>query len=240
MTIFSALRGLTPLFLELRNAGTQGVIQAGISAGVDFATHQNNDWRYYVGVAAGATALATGSPGAALAFYATCEALDLLVFKSPEGEGFDLFVDGVAQGSIVNYAVNEAWERVRVVLGGAPAPGAGRRVDFVNRDDENDDGFNWLGLGAIVAVGAGGLVPRASFPEGTPYTVQVTIRDGRDRKGTLKFYYPYFVEQERVEAYAREFVSRTNACIDGVVETVSLARPLKDVPSSRTNQALVP
>lgn len=232
--MFDVNTGISPLLLELRNAAGEGLTQAGMQLAVDFINRNYSDWRYYAGVAAGATVLATGSPTASIAFWATAEALDLLVFKSPDGEGFDLFVDGVAQGSITTQVVNEVWETIRVQFGG---PAARRKVEIRNKPDTNGDQQSWLAIGGIVPfTDTGGdttpgvgtpdvLEQRTAFEEGKPWQVTLTLKG--KRASEVSFYLPYFYTADLVSEFAYTVAMTLQYTTDAPVVSATATRPLR-------------
>ncbi|MFQ3645668.1 MAG: hypothetical protein SNJ83_10685 [Aggregatilineales bacterium] len=197
---------IAPLFLELRRVVGEGLMQAGLAIGLDHANRTPKPWTYYLGVAAGATAIASGIPNASLILYCAASALDLLIFQSPEGGLVDVFIDGVAATNFTTFAANQIWEAYQVSVNGSAENV--RRVEFVTRaTDANGDpvSVNWFSVAGITPVD-GSIVTRPAWTESPPWQVTITLRDQRGRRGTMSFHVPYFVTGTDLERFVKYFV----------------------------------
>ena len=218
-------------YMYLYEALTGGLTAAAVAATQDtFQSGELRGWEYYAGVVAGG-ALSTSFPGATLAFYAAAEAVDILVLKSPEGSSIDLFLDGVAVTTISTYAATQVWDTVNVSLGDRlakvelrnkpPTPG--------NPNEAND--WAWMAVGGFSLI-AGTIITdpyleeRASFPEKSPYSITLTIKDGKEKTSTMSLYYPYIATLDTVTAYVQAFIDALIPCIDGAVVGATVNLPV--------------
>lgn len=216
---------LRPIFVELRNFFSSGLTVAALTAASDFVQRENKPWQYYAGVLAGGAVAAAGTPGASLTLYVTSRALDVLLLKSPEGAGFDLFVDGIAAGSFSTHAADTVWETVRLTLG---ADLGDKKVEVRSWTTESDNPLmmNWLAIGAITLVD-GGLQQRAEVSEAPPWQVVLTWTDARGRKVKQNLYYPYTFEMPEIEQKTRDLVTILRGMVDGAVISASVSRSLE-------------
>lgn len=224
--------GLAPWLIALLSS-IYGAVQAGLALAQDFFLRQPKEWQYYAGVFAGHSVAATGIPNAQIIFTVAAEFVDLVVFKSPEGEGFDVFVDGVARGSFQTYAANEIWEviRVAVIPGWNGTVQQSANVVIRTKDDQNGDSMNWFGIAEINPVTADGtpageVVRRNNIGEYKPWEITVSMQDSRKRRGAIKFYLAGFVTFEDAEDYTRSFIARLEPLTDAAFTGASITRPL--------------
>lgn len=170
-----------PGLFELRKLLGAGLEKALVYSALDFLARDNKPFAYYVGVATGGTALATGIPNAVATIYVVGQTLDFYVLKSPEGSNIDVFLDGVAATTISTYAVNNVWESVQISF----AEGTQKRVDFVNAGPAagNVSGISWMALGGPFVLG--GTAPAISEVERLQLVATTVSIKFQDAAGTV-------------------------------------------------------
>jgi hypothetical protein len=218
-------RHIAPLFLELRRIASEGAMQALIAVGLDHATRTPKPWTYYLGVGVGGAAIASGIPNASLIVYCAASALDLLIFKSPEGGLVDVFIDGIAATNFTTYAANAIWEAYQVNVG---SPDQTVAVEFRTRTqdaDGNPYAVNWFSVASFTPIG-GTIQPRVTWNESPPWELTIALRDDRRRRSSFKLYIPYWAEAAEVERYLRELVERLQPVTGGRFVGATMSRAL--------------
>lgn len=219
------------VFTYLYDALTDGLTAAIVAATQDtFQAGELRPWEYYAGVVAGG-ALSTSYPGATLAFYAAAEAIDILVLKSPEGSSVDLFLDGVAVTTITTYSASMVWDTVNVNLGDRLAKVELRNNAPTAGNPNEANPWAWMAIGGFSLI-AGEIITdpyletRQEFPESPPWTVTMTFTDGKGKKSTTQFHYPYFAELSEVENYVYNLADTLYDVIEGRVTSASISKPV--------------
>jgi len=200
-------------------------MQALIAVGLDHATRTPKPWTYYLGVGVGGAAVASGIPNASLIVYCAASALDLLIFKSPEGGLVDVFIDGIASTNFTTYAANTIWETYQVNV---DSPDQTVAVEFRTRTqdaDGNPYAVNWFSVASFTPVG-GTIQPRVTWNESPPWELTVALRDDRRRRSSFKLYIPYWAEAAEVERYLRELVVRLHPVVGGRFVGATMSRAL--------------
>ncbi|XWX02998.1 hypothetical protein VZO05_10840 [Aggregatilineales bacterium SYSU G02658] len=225
--MYDPLNHISPLFVELRRVVGEGLMQAGLAIGLDHANRTPKPWAYYAGVLAGATAIASGIPNASLTIYVAASALDMFIFKSPEGGLVDVFIDGVAATNFTTFAANQIWEAYQVNVNSPDRPVA---VEFRTRPtDANGDpvSVNWFSVSRFTPVG-GVIMPRAQFREAPPWEVTIASRNSAGRRRSFKLYFSYYVDSNTLELYIRELVEALRPVTVGRFVGATISRPLID------------
>lgn len=166
-----------PVF-DIRLAIFAGLYRAAVKAAQDFIAQENKPWEYYLGMAFGGTALATGGIGAVATIYAVGESVDLLLFHSPDGSSVDLFLDGVLH-STVDLFVDTSPDWFTKSITGL-TPGILHRIDIVNNVNTNPaktSPINWLGIGTVTVNGEGAYIQERSGIMSL-YNISYSILDG--------------------------------------------------------------
>lgn len=134
---------------SLRSGLAGGAQVAGALAAIDFLAGNGKPWSFYLGVAFGSAAAATGTPGLAASMYVIGDSVDFLLFKSPDGSDVRLFLNGIAYSSIDAYAAANVWEWVSV---NGLNPQGYNRVDVLNYQPSPNPaatGTPWLALSDV-------------------------------------------------------------------------------------------
>lgn len=134
----------------------EGVFLALEQAAVDFISQANKPWVYYLGVAFGGAAAATGIPGAAAILYVVGDTVDLLLFHSKDGSDVKIFLNGIEQAVIDTFIEEEVGEFSSHSV--SLAFGITNRIDIVNYPSTNPDktsAVNWLAVGPVTVNGSG-------------------------------------------------------------------------------------
>lgn len=234
----------TLIYATLREILSGAAQQTGIAAAIDFIAEENKPWQYYAGIFSANVVAATAIPGGAATFYVVGSAFDMLVLKSPEGSDVDVFLDGVAVGTIETYAASQAWESLSdLVFGGtamAFAPLLLHRIDFINGAPGvgNETGISWF---AFTNPEIDGNNAYALKNEALMYdTIVFRIADDEvdSPNASLPIYVPSGKTLAELQAYATAVAPEIDAVTDGkIVEatvTVSLTLPggLKGEPTA--------
>ena len=223
------------IYAALRELLTGAAKQAGLAAAIDFIADANKPWQYYAGIFASNAVAATGLPGGAATFYVVGQAFDMLILKSPEGSDVEVFLDGVAVGTIETYAASQAWESLSdLAFGGSAlafAPFLLHRIDFVNGAPSagNNSGISWF---AFTNPQISGQNASARRSELFMYdTIVFRIRDAESdtKLASLPIYVPSGKTVAELQTYATYIAPQIDALTGGqLVEasvTVSLTLP---------------
>lgn len=223
--MYDPLNHISPLFVELRRVVGEGLMQAGLAIGLDHANRTPKPWAYYAGVLAGATAIASGIPNASLTIYVAASALDMFIFKSPEGGLVDVFIDGVAATNFTTFAANQIWEAYQVNVNSPDRPVS---VEFRTRPtDANGDpvNVNWFSVSRFTPVN-GTILPRTQFREAPPWEVTIAMRDSSKRRRSFKLHFSYYVDSNVLERYIRDLVDVLRPVTVGRFVGATISRPL--------------
>jgi hypothetical protein len=192
----------------------------------DFIAGTNKPWQFYVGVAAGNIAAATGLPGAAATLYAIGDTVDALLLKSPEGGEYRIFLNGIAHSSITAYAGAAIWESVNIA---GLVGGQRNRIDIVN---VLNAGRSWAGVGPITVNGGTAELPGAP---GVPY-VAFGIMDNKGRKSTTTVYFYVsggVLDLATLNRHVVELAQAIDGIIDGQIVSIRFGLGI-NVPGLKT------
>lgn len=116
-------------------------------AASDYAASQGKEWAYYVGVALGYAALATGIKGAASVLHIVARTFDQVFFQSPNGSIVRIFIDGILRAEFSTYSPTNQWVSMHFDAGII----GNHEVRIINYDvaPENTTGIAWLALGSL-------------------------------------------------------------------------------------------
>lgn len=211
----------SPLIVDLRLSLITGLVQALFGVATDFIAGENKPWAYYLGLAVGHSATATGIPGAAATIYATGSAVDGLLFHSPDGSLVDLYLNGVLHATIDTFSLSEAWNTISVVL----PEGVLNRLDFVNRalSPSNESGIAWMALGPFTVSGPGASIQeRTGNSMPIPYFVTFSLEDSDGDNNTIVLHVDSGLTLAQYTEFAQEAAPIIDAITGSKVEAISL------------------
>jgi len=129
------------------------IVKATAFAAADFVAGMNKPWAFYLGMAFGGAAMATGIPGAATTIYIIGDSLDFWIFKSPDASEVRWFLNGVQQTSIDTYAGTSAWELIQNVVLNPEGINTLQMINFGVSGNGGATGIPFLGLGDFLIFG---------------------------------------------------------------------------------------
>lgn len=189
-----------------------------VRAAVDFLQGDNQDWSYYAGLATGTgVAIATSRVGA-IKFYATGQAVDIFVLKSPQGGRIKVYLNGVLDSIIDGRGASELWDTIAVALVGNLANEI--RLEVEGWDTPSDP--FWFALGSLGVVG--GSLQEVNI---MPYQVlnfRVKDSEVNNQLSTVPVYLPTETADTivKIQTYVDEIALEIDAITGGVIESVDV------------------
>ena len=199
------------------------IIQAFWTFAEDFVAGQNRQWEYYVGVALGNAAAATGIPGAAGSMYFVGNAVDLTLLHSPDGGSVRLVLDGVLAAQINTSAPVTSWLVTqlsglfqgthRLWIYNDPDPG-GTHPDWA-----------WLGIGGISISGTPGYSFGGARMAAIT-TLSFSVEDAKGQRGTALIRIPASFTHAQVTTFAANLAPVLDAVLGAKILGMSVAYDL--------------
>jgi hypothetical protein len=142
------------LIFNASDAVGGAIVKAAAFAAADFVAGMGKPWSFYVGMAFGGAAMATGIPGAATTLYIIGDSLDFWIFKSPDASEVRWFLNGIQQTSIDTYAATEGWELLQNTILNPNGVNTLQFINFGVSPNGGATGIPFLGLGDFLVYGA--------------------------------------------------------------------------------------
>lgn len=158
--------------LGLANFLFAGFISALKALAADFAAGTNKPWTYYLGVGIGGSCVATGVPGAAATAYVLAAALDIWIFRSPDGSLVKFYVNGLQRAVQDASGSTTGWIKVHLDLD----ENVYSRIDIENGAPgaANTSGISWM---AISQLESPGIVTSEGDPPVSLVTASISVLD---------------------------------------------------------------
>lgn len=191
----------------------------------DFLAGENKPWSYYLGVALGSMAVATGIPGAAAVMYVAGDLVDGLLFHSPEGSHVRLFLDGVQQADIFTYAATEGWEAFQAAV---PDDGQVHQLAIVNMGvaPGNETGIAWMAIGGPITVtGTNPQVQGVTNMALAEFSFQMTDAVGNTASLNLKVDKATAWNVAAAQEFVTEFTPLLDAAVGGQITAATVTIP---------------
>lgn len=232
------------IYATLREILTGAAQQTSIAAAIDFVAESNKPWQYYAGIFGANLVAATAIPGGAATLYVVGSAFDALILKSPEGSDIDVFLDGVAVGTIETYAASQVWENLSdLAFGGvalALAPNLLHRIDFVNGapSEGNETGISWFAFASPQLDGNPAYALRNEALKMDTIVFRIKDAEADSREASLPIHIPSGNTLADIQAYVNAVAPEIDALTEGqiteVTVTVNLTLPggLKGAPAA--------
>lgn len=223
------------IYAALRELLTGAAEQAATAAAIDFVAESNKPWQYYAGIFVSNVVAATAIPGGAATFYVVGSAFDALILKSPEGSDIDVFLDGVAVGTIETFAASQAWEKLSdLAFGGvalALAPGFFHRIDLVNGlpSEGNETGISWFAFTDPEVYGDDASARKSEVLMYDTIVFRLQDAESDTRQQSVPIYIPSGKTVAEIQAYvtaiAPEIDALTESKITEATVTLSMTLP---------------
>lgn len=206
----------------------EGIVLALVQAAGDFVSGSNKAWTYYLGVAFGGAAAATGIPGAAAILYVVGDSVDLLLFHSRDGSDVRLFLNGIEQAAVDTFLDQEVGEFTThsIILVG----GITNRIDIVNYASTNPSKtspINWLAIGPVTVNGSGAYaLPAREFMALQTVVFHIVDAETNSPMASCPINFESTVALADVQAAAVAIAPLLDAISGGIIDSADLTLPI--------------
>jgi|GEM_PF-3109733 len=221
------------LIYDLYRIFGASIVRAIQLAAGDYAVKANQPWSYYLGVALGYAALATGVKGAAAYLHMIAKGFDQVFFQSPSGSIVRVFIDGILRAEFSTYSPVSQWVTQHFDF----ADYGDHQVLIINQDiaPGNATGIPWLALGA--ATSYDGIILEANVA--LVDIVSYQLLDASGKTGSMPFYIPVGATLASLQAFSDGMAPVVDALVKAVI-TGSRVELALGLPAGLKSAALSP
>lgn len=206
------------LYFDYRLAIGQAVLKTALEVLEDFTLGVNKDWAFYTGVLTGELAAATHIPGAAGKIFVVGQAVDLLLFRSPEGSLVRSYLNGVLSVELDTFSETAGWDTFTIPLA------ANVFTELVLENVINNNPAKTSSVNRLAIGGANVINGYAVVSEDNMITLAIRIRDAEQNSplATIPIYLPNGLTVAQVQDYLNAIAPEIDALTDGVIAEASV------------------